>query len=72
MELVVGTIYRCADGDIRKLDQVEEGFLHYSIPIGKQGTAINWMPLSKTYRHQVESLFVNGEEITEAQMIEEE
>jgi hypothetical protein len=66
-ELIIGAIYRCADkdGSIRKLEGVEEKFLHYALPIGRKGTPVRWNSLGPTKRHQVEKSFLEGEIITE-------
>ena len=65
-ELKVGVIYKCSDGEIRRLDKIEDNLLHYSVPIDIKGHAqIRWMTLSGTRRWEAEPLFVNCEIITE-------
>ena len=64
VELIVGAIYVCTDGDIRRLDKIEEKFLSYSLPIGRKGTPVRWVEQGQTYRYQVEDRFINGKIIT--------
>ena len=65
MRLIEGVIYLCADGEIRRLDKIEDDFLSYSLPIGKRGSRLAWMELGRTKRYQVESDFLNGKQISE-------
>jgi hypothetical protein len=67
-ELVVGAIYKCTDGDIRRLDRIEDRFLSYSLPIGRKGTPVRWLEQGRTYRYQCESLFINGKQIAEKEL----
>lgn len=63
--LIKGDIYLCADGEIRRLDNIEDDFLSYSVPIGKIGNSLKWSKLGRTKRYQVESYFINGKVISE-------
>lgn len=65
MKLVEGGIYLCFDGDIRRLDKVEDNFLSYSLPMGKRGSRLSWRELGKTRRYQIESSFLKGRIISE-------
>lgn len=65
MELIKNSIYLCADGDIRRLDEIEDDFLSYSIPIGNSGSRLGWRELGRTKRYQVESDLINGQIISE-------
>lgn len=64
-ELIEGAIYRCADGDVRRLDKIEDDFLSYSLPIGKRTDQLVWLDVGRTHRHQIESDFVNGKQVSE-------
>jgi len=55
-ELIEGRVYECADGQIRKLNKIEDHYLSYSVPISEEV----WIDLGRTYRHQVEKEFLNG------------
>lgn len=68
MKLVVGSIYLCSDGDIRRLDKIEDTFLSYSLPMGKRGSRVAWRDLGQTKRYQVESLFLKGKIISESEI----
>lgn len=68
MNLTEGSIYSCADGEVRRLDKIEDDFLSYSMPISKIGCRLEWMKLGRTKRYQVESDFINGRIISEAEI----
>lgn len=55
LEDFLNKITLCEDGNIRRLELIEQKYLHYSIPLGD-----GWMKLSRTYRNQVENDFLNG------------
>lgn len=68
IELIEGKIYRCEDGEVRRLDKIEHKLLHYSVPVGDKGR-VHWMRLSGTRRSAVEADFVKGEFIEESEII---
>lgn len=62
-DLIVGTMYLCTDGSIRRLRKIEDKYLYYDVPISEDGQ--HWIELNATYRRQVESKFTNGKVITQ-------
>lgn len=69
MELTEGKIYLCADNEVRRLDEVETDYFHYSVPIDSSDSKLTWLRLSKTHRHQVEKDFTDGRIISESEII---
>jgi hypothetical protein len=69
--LHAGCIYKCSDGEVRRLDKIEPSYLHYSIAINITKHKIEWMKLSKTYRSQVEQAFLQGQITTEQEVMDE-
>lgn len=69
MELIEGKIYLCADNKVRRLDEIETDYLHYSVPIDASDSKLTWLSLSKTHRHQVEKDFTDGRIISELEII---
>ncbi|MEK3673563.1 hypothetical protein [Paenibacillus sp. FSL R10-2771] len=65
--LEVGAIYKCSDGNIRKLNKIEDDYLHYSVPIGDKGKW-QWMNLGRTYRWQAEPFFLGGKIIDQSEV----
>lgn len=65
MELIKGRTYLCVDGEIRRLDAIEDDFLYYSVPVGDRDSRVSWMKLGRTNRYQVESDFTDGKIISE-------
>ena len=60
-DLIEGAVYQCAnEGGVRRLDKIEDAYLHYSVLIGDKNPSI-WMKLTRTYRSQVERDFVEGQ-----------
>lgn len=56
----MGEVYLCADGEIRRLDTVNDEFLRYSMPINEKDGKYTWSKLPSTRRNLIESDFING------------
>lgn len=60
MALIEGKIYLCADGEVRRLDEVASEYLRYSMPIDKRDGEFVWTQLPTTRRDLIETDFLNG------------